>query len=303
MAGQTIKQELITIKSKNMKTMFLKSILLSTLLFTSCLLLAQSDQKGCKDHPLFTRLPGFYISECTESFDVSELVVAYGKKQTIEGSINKIRYSKSDNAEKKYSRFQLIKNFEDAIIAKGGEKVYVAYKRDDSEFSFSGGTFKMTHEGNTYWVCVTQSSGEPTDCEAYNLEIIKIEGMNQEISANAMFEQVNSGKALTLYINFDTGKSTIKSESQSIVNELFKMLNDNPTMKITIEGHTDNVGNSESNKTLSGQRAASVKTALINMGISADRIKTIGYGQYQPIADNSTEDGKAKNRRVEIKKQ
>lgn len=225
------------------------------------------------------------------------------KKQTIEGTITIIRYYKADNAEKKYSRYQLIKNFEDAIIAKGGEKVYVAYKTDDSEFWFSGGTFKMTNEGNTYWVSVRQSAGEATDCEAYTLEIIKVEGMSQVITANAMFEQVNSGQTLTLYINFETGKSTIKSESQNIVNELYTMLTDNPAMKIAIEGHTDNVGNATANKTLSEQRAESVKSALIHTGIiSADRIKTIGYGQDRPIADNSTEDGKAKNRRVEIKK-
>ena len=81
------------------------------------------------------------------------------------------------------------------------------------------------------------------------------------------------------------------------------MLSGNPTLKMIIEGHNDNVGNPGSNKTLSEQRASSVKTALVNKGISTDRIKTVGYGQDKPIADNSTEDGKAKNRRVEIKKQ
>ncbi len=283
--------------------MFLKAILLSTLLLTSCVLFAQSDNEGCKDHPLFNRLPGFYISECKESFDAIDMIVGYGKKQTIDGLVIKVRYTKMGNTDKKYSRYQLIKNFEDAIVAKGGEKVYVAYKADDSELWFSGGTFKMMNEGNTYWVCVKQSSGDASDCEAYTLDIVKIEGMNQDVTANAMFEKVNSGQPLTLYINFETGKSTIKSESQNIINELFIMLTNNPTMKITVEGHTDNVGDSAANKILSEQRATSIKTSLINKGISSDRIQTIGYGQDKPIADNSTENGKAKNRRVEIKRQ
>lgn len=126
--------------------------------------------------------------------------------------------------------------------------------------------------------------------------------MKQDISANEMFEQLNSGQSLTLYINFETGKSTIKSESQPIVDEIYKMMKDNPSLKILIEGHTDNVGNKASNQTLSEQRAASVKTALVNKGIAADRINTVGYGQDKPIADNSTDEGRAKNRRVEIKK-
>lgn len=133
--------------------------------------------------------------------------------------------------------------------------------------------------------------------------IAEKETMKQDILANEMYDKINSGDALTLYINFESGKSAIKSESNSIIDELYKMLSSNPNLKIIIEGHTDNVGNSASNKTLSEQRATSVKNSLASKGISVDRIKTIGYGQDKPIADNSTEEGKAKNRRVEIKKQ
>ena len=80
------------------------------------------------------------------------------------------------------------------------------------------------------------------------------------------------------------------------------MLKNNPALKIVIEGHTDNVGDKVFNQTLSDQRSASVKAALVSKGISSDRIKTVGYGQDKPIADNASEDGKAKNRRVEISK-
>jgi outer membrane protein OmpA-like peptidoglycan-associated protein len=84
-----------------------------------------------------------------------------------------------------------------------------------------------------------------------------------------MFDKINSGDALTLYINFETGKYSIKSDSQTIIDELYKMLSTNPTLKIVIEGHTDNVGNATSNKTLSEQRASSVNANagqdLINM--------------------------------------
>lgn len=135
------------------------------------------------------------------------------------------------------------------------------------------------------------------------MSIIKMEGMKQEITANEMFEKVNAGNALTLYIHFENGKSTIKSESQSTVDELHNMLTSNSSLKIIIAGHTDNVGDAASNQKLSEQRAESLKQVLVKKGILADRIQTVGYGQSQPIADNSTDDGKARNRRVEIRKQ
>ncbi len=187
----------------------------------------------------------------------------------------------------------------------GGPKVIFQSSISDLG-GWTGATFRFAKDNNVYWLGL------------YGFRLMTLltnhsdlffweqkEGMQhrQEITANEMFEKVNSGTALALYINFDTGKSTIKSESQNIVEELYTMLKNNPALKITIEGHTDNAGNAASNKTLSEQRAASVRTALVNKGISADRIKSAGYGQDKPIADNSTEDGKAKNRRVEIKKQ
>lgn len=157
-------------------------------------------------------------------------------------------------------------------------------------------TYKFIKNGKEIWVYVQLSDG------GYDMVFAEKESMKQDIKANEMFDQINSGKPLLLYINFETGKSTIKNDSQNIIEDLFTMLNTNPTLKIIIEGHTDNVGNKVTNQQLSEQRATSIKSALINKGITADRIKTGGFGQDKPIADNATEEGKAKNRRVEIKK-
>jgi outer membrane protein OmpA-like peptidoglycan-associated protein len=78
------------------------------------------------------------------------------------------------------------------------------------------------------------------------------------------------------------------------------MMKSNPDLKIGVEGHTDNVGSPASNKTLSEARAKSVVSALVAQGISADRLTPAGYGQDNPVADNNTEEGRAKNRRVEL---
>jgi len=86
------------------------------------------------------------------------------------------------------------------------------------------------------------------------------------------------------------------------VDQIFELLNSDPALKISIEGHTDNVGDAAANKKLSNERAKSVMDALIAKGVDKTRLSFIGWGQEKPVADNRTDEGKAKNRRVEIVK-
>ena len=126
--------------------------------------------------------------------------------------------------------------------------------------------------------------------------------MKQEITSNEILTELNTNGHIALYINFETGKSDIKPESQKIIDQIVEMLKSNPTLKISIEGHTDNVGNSQSNQTLSENRAKAVMNAIIAKRIDKSRLSTKGWGQTKPIVDNSSDDGRAKNRRVEIVK-
>ena len=112
-----------------------------------------------------------------------------------------------------------------------------------------GTTIKSMKNDKEIWVYVQLSDG------GYDMVIAEKEAMNQDIQANEMFNKINAGETLTLYINFETGKSAVKTESQPIIDELHKMLSGNPTLKMMIEGDTDNVGNPGSNKALSEQRA------------------------------------------------
>jgi len=101
-------------------------------------------------------------------------------------------------------------------------------------------------------------------------------------------------------ILFDTGKATIKPESVSVMVDIIQILNEYPSAKFTVEGHTDSVGSNQSNQRLSEARANSVLDFLINEGISANRLQAIGYGEEKPIAPNTTKIGRKQNRRVEI---
>lgn len=102
-------------------------------------------------------------------------------------------------------------------------------------------------------------------------------------------------------IFFDVNKYELKPESQVELDKVVQLLKDNPTVKVQISGHTDNTGNPADNLTLSNNRAKAVVNYFIENGIEQQRLSFKGFGESQPIADNATEEGKAKNRRTELK--
>ena len=113
---------------------------------------------------------------------------------------------------------------------------------------------------------------------------------------------MSDGKFITYGIKFDVGKSTIKPESMGEINRIVQLMNENPDLKFSVEGHTDNTGKEASNQTLSEQRSQAIVDKLVELGIAKDRLTAVGKGQNAPIADNNTDEGRAKNRRVEFVK-
>ena len=282
-----------------MKTSILKYCIIAFVSFIPVYSLAQEpDAENCKDHPFFNRLEKFFIYECIENYEEYEFVVGNEKTQKEAGLVSRILYSYDGPFGPNLpSKLQVVKNYENAILKMGGGKIY---SKTSSDGGWAGATFHFQKDGKEYWLGIYDLNNNPVD--QFNFVLLTKEPMKQEISANEMFEKISSGNPLTLYINFETGKSTIKSESQNIVDEFYQMMKENQSLRILIEGHTDNVGSKNSNQSLSENRAANLKATLVKKGISADRIKTVGFGQDKPISDNNLEGGKAKNRRVEIRK-
>ncbi len=140
-----------------------------------------------------------------------------------------------------------------------------------------------------------------TDTEAQQLFFIK----NVRIAKGAipLYDRMMSeGKFITYGITFDVGKSTIKPESMGEINRIVQLMNENPDLKFSVEGHTDSTGNAASNQTLSEARSQAIVAKLVELGIAQNRLTAVGKGQNNPIADNSTDEGRAKNRRVEFVK-
>jgi OmpA-OmpF porin, OOP family len=272
--------------------------LLLILIAAACLappaMAQQKDDAKCKDHPLFTRMPDSWIHHCTEkTFDFYEFRVSPKDKQRVEGRLTKLSYYPQAAAQSKPSELQILRNFENAVKKVGGKSLYAEQARE---------TFKVVKDGKELWVEVTaEFTGK------YGLTIVEKNAMEQDIvmNAEAFGNDIRSTGHVAVYgILFETGKSALKPESEQSITEIAKLLKNDPSLKVYVVGHTDNTGVLESNMKLSQDRAAAVVQSLTSVhGIAASRLKPYGAGPYCPVATNDNEDGKAKNRRVELVKQ
>ncbi len=247
---------------------------------------------------MFNRMPGFYISECIEkrfdaySFIIENSTESDGKTQTVEGKFYEYTYYLNEGAEEP-SALEIFRNFENALKEINATIVAKVVERNNS-YNFI--TAKITRDNNETWVNINADGSE------YKLVIVEKQLMEQVIKAQEMLNALNKDGFISLNILFDTGKSTIKKESQTLIDQLYELLKNNSGLKVSIEGHTDNTGTPDGNKILSVSRAEAVLKALVSKGIDMNRLSSKGWGQEKPIADNNTEEGRAKNRRVEIVK-
>ncbi len=255
---------------------------------------AEKDKQGSKDHPLLTRMPDFHIIDYSEKdFDKHEFFVQNGKKVSVEGHKYYIQYNLNQGA-KGPGDLKVVRNIQNALTKIGGKVLFEGERPWNS-------TVKLEKGGKETWVTV---SAWPT---LYRLTIVEKEVMKQEVEANAeaMGNDINTTGHVSIYgIYFDTGKTEIKPESDAAIAEIAKLLKNNNALKVYVVGHTDNAGSFDANMKLSKDRAVAVTNSLVSKhGIASSRLKAYGVSSLNPIASNKTEEGKAKNRRVELVEQ
>jgi outer membrane protein OmpA-like peptidoglycan-associated protein len=253
-----------------------------------------------KDTPYFSGMPNHRITEASDQ-EFTDYRFYNGKDCTsVEGKKYFRTYSLKEGA-KQGSDLQISRNYSNSIKSMGGTIIFDGECFGANCAENCGGRMlvgKVIKGANELWLEVAPFN----DGNDYYLTVVVKEAMKQDVTASNILDALNRDGRIALYINFDTGKATMRAESKPIIAQIVEMLKGNPGLMVSVEGHTDNVGSPASNKTLSDQRAKTVVAAIVAEGIDAKRLSALGHGQDKPVADNKTEEGRAKNRRVELVK-
>jgi OOP family OmpA-OmpF porin len=268
-------------------------VLLTSLLLVN-VVIADEDAEGCRDHPLLTRMPNFYIQDCEmRDFDQMDFVNKQGEETTVEGKKYYISHYVNSDAQPP-SEIQILRNFTNAIQKIGGTKTY----EDRSD------VYLRLEKGDIItWIHVHTWN----DGAGYDLNIVEEARMAQDIvaDANSMAQDIKmTGKVAIYGIYFDFNKADVKPESEPTLKEIAKLLKQNPKLNLYVVGHTDIVGSMSANIDLSQRRAQAVLQVLTTKhGVDKKRLKAYGVGPLCPAAPNKTDEGRAKNRRVELVEQ
>lgn len=235
-------------------------------------------------------MPGCFILRCeNKDFSAAEMPRTQNERgHTVEGESERTIYRCPANK----SPLELGRNTEAALKSAGFQIHYTQV--------YIGGTrFWLTAQKGPQWVRLVVMGAD------YDLTTVKEKQMEQlmSASADAWAQQINQSGRVSIYgINFDTGKAVIRPDSEAPLGEVLKLLQANPTWAMVVAGHTDNVGATAANRTLSLQRAQSVIGWLSSHGVDAARLVPAGFGDARPVAPNDDDAGKQKNRRVDLVK-
>lgn len=294
------------------------------------------DVEGSADHPLIPRYEGSEIVRY-ETVGFTDYPLLTGPLEgggveanpesvlELEGALTRITY----RAPAERSVLEVLRNYEQALAAAGfktifsceeaecgGEYDFANFAERDRSMDIWGD--KRSHrylsarltrgEGDVYvslYVTKNASGGPSKDRSMIQLDVIELEPMQQNmvvVEATAMERDLTADGRVAIYgILFDFDSDAISPESRPQLDEVGKLLTDNPDLDVLVVGHTDAQGALDYNRDLSERRAASVVEALVgDYGVAAERLTPLGVGMAAPVASNRTEEGRALNRRVEL---
>ncbi len=318
--------------------------LLGMFMLTTSIAFAQGqDVEGSKDHPLISRFAGSTIVYYdVRQFD--EYILALGKVEwerdedykrvfnltktkQLEGKVTRIQYDAPEGR----STLEIYRNYESAL-KKAGFEILFAGAREELGKNFGEAAYNaMKNVRGDYWhylhsevehqryiaVKLSRPEGDVYISIFVSISIhkrnpviqadfIEVKPMEEGlVTADTMMEDMTrTGRVVIYGIYFDTGRVDVKPESEPVLKEIAKLLEQNSELKLYIVGHTDNVGDLTYNMKLSQNRAdAVVKTLVSKYGVDTKQLKAYGVGFLAPVASNKAEEGRAKNRRVELVEQ
>lgn len=271
--------------------------------------------------PFFTTPEGLesVFADKDKFFNFGQQIFLVGKgTKVVEGKIWRETYPLE--RDRKYSAIEFQRNYENAIAALGGLKVndtqwtYPLMEAAGDrpvidKMNYSGpiapdyphDTYLIRTADKEYWIDVAVGS---FPLHGY-VVVLEKQTMKQSVGfldATAMKQAIDAKGRVALQINFDLDKATIRPDAQPTLAEIAKLFAADPALRLSIDGHTDSSGDAAHNRALSTARARSVLGALVGLGIDPDRLKSRGFGPDKPVADNASDTGRAKNRRVELVK-
>ncbi|MGM0481156.1 MAG: OmpA family protein [Pseudomonadota bacterium] len=288
----------------------------------------KDDEEGSKDHPMVSRYEGSYIT-AYERYAYDRLALGTGIKDeeveeiTVEGAVTRNVYKGPDGR----SSLEIFRNYQMALTEAGFEILYkciddhfkcmdfahfqiggykygeVAHSGKDARYLYAklanpnGDIFVSLHtavKGQTPYTLLQVVEEKPMDTGKVNVDI----------DAQAMADDIDETGSVRLYgIHFDTNEATIKEKSESTLAEIADLMDQQPELRLNVVGHTDAVGDINYNMDLSRKRAEAVVAFLSSQyGVAEGRLKAHGIGPLAPVASNEDEDGRARNRRVELVK-
>jgi outer membrane protein OmpA-like peptidoglycan-associated protein len=304
------------------------AIAVGTLLAGSTLL-ARADEPG-HDHAAVSRYPGAVIKDYDyKEYEEAQLILSKpvavdghyraDKLLPVEGHVTYLHYEIPGSA----STLQVLRNYQSALKRSGFQQLYVCerpcidgnlsdlgplLKARDLYLNFHDqNAYLAEQRGNTYvsLALAGDGTGENARTHAFLFVVDKagLDDGKMAVSGDSPIAQslARDGRVDVYGFQFDTNKAVLKPGSDATLAELATVLKDNPALQIDVVGHTDDVGGDAANQRLSQARAEAVALALTQRyGIAASRIAASGRGATQPVADNGSEAGRARNRRVEI---
>jgi OOP family OmpA-OmpF porin len=306
--------------------MFRYSLLVSALFVIVMQPFGAMAQKDAKDHPLISRFQGSEVLEY-KVFEFDQFPLALGaiedtdkfaKAESLEGKVTKFKYSVPTNR----STLEIIRSYRDALQKSGFQILFACDGKACISDKFKP-NYTMTASGIWCYNCeppmryVAAKLSRPTG-DAYVsvlvekdyawLNVIEVKPMasgNVTVNAQALANDISTtGHAAIYGIYFDTGKASVKPESDPTIGEIAKLLGTNKDLRLHVIGHTDNVGAAIANMTLSKQRADAVVAVLLTKyGVPPARLQAAGVGPFAPVTTNRSDEGRARNRRVELVEQ